>query len=57
VGDDVHNVLRELEVDLNHPVVHLGESPELVGLFEELQREMAAGCAPRDLISTCTAAR
>ena len=50
VGDDVQNVLRELEVDLEHPVVHLGKSPELVGLFEELQREMAASCAPRDLL-------
>jgi AraC-like DNA-binding protein len=50
VGDDVHNVLRELEIDLEHPVAHLGRSPELVGLFEELAREMAAGCAPRDLL-------
>jgi AraC-like DNA-binding protein len=50
VGDDVQNVLRELEIDLEHPVAHLGKSPELVGLFEELAREMAAGCAPRDLL-------
>ncbi len=50
VGDDIRDVLRELEFDVEHPVVYLGKSPELVALFEELQREMAAGCAPRDLL-------
>jgi AraC family transcriptional regulator of arabinose operon len=50
VGEDIGHVLRELEVDLQHPVVHLGKSLELVALFEELQRTMAADCSFEGLV-------
>lgn len=50
VGEDIGHVLRELEVDLEHPVVHLGKSLELVGLFEDLQREMSANCTLPGLV-------
>ena len=47
MGDDVPDVLRELEVDAAHPVAHLGRSPTLIGLFEELRRVLGGACSPR----------
>jgi AraC family transcriptional regulator, arabinose operon regulatory protein len=40
MGDDVPHVLEELGASVEHPVVHLGQSPTLVGLFEELRQTL-----------------
>lgn len=50
MGDELPHILRELGVDGTNPVVRVGQSPALVGLFEEVQRELAGACAPQNVL-------
>ena len=50
IGDDVPHVLHELGVDAEHPVAHLGKSPALVALFEELRRQLGEAGSPGKLL-------
>src|SRR5215471_12425827 len=50
MGDDVPHILRELGADERHPVVRLGQSPALVGLFEEVHQELGSACGPQNVL-------
>jgi AraC family transcriptional regulator of arabinose operon len=50
MGDEVPHILRELGVDGRNPVVRLGQSPALVGLFEEVHQELEGACAPDNVL-------
>jgi AraC-like DNA-binding protein len=45
MGDDVPHLLEELGTSAERPVVHLGQSATLVGLFEELRQTLGASCS------------
>jgi AraC-like DNA-binding protein len=45
MGDDVPHLLEELGVSAERPVVHLGQSPTLVGLFEDLRQALGESCS------------
>jgi len=50
MGDDVPDILRELGVDARHPVVRVGQSPALVGLFDEVHDELGGACGPKNVL-------
>ena len=50
MGDEIPHILRELGVDGRNPVARVGQSPALVGLFEEVQQELAGACAPHNVL-------
>jgi AraC family transcriptional regulator of arabinose operon len=50
MGDDVPHVLEELGASAEHPVVHLGQSPTLVGLFEELRQALGDSCSAQAVL-------
>ena len=49
-GANLHFFLHELGVSLEHPVVYLGEDPQLLALFEEVLAVLEHGYAPSQLL-------
>ena len=49
-GTNVRLFLHELGVSVEHPVIYLGEDPQLLGLFEEVLAILEHGYAPAQLL-------
>jgi AraC-like DNA-binding protein len=49
-GDLVKAFLDELEITVDHPVIHIGDNPQLLALFEEVLDVVEHGYAPVQLI-------
>jgi AraC-like DNA-binding protein len=49
-GANVRLFLNELGVSVEHPVIYLGEDPQLLGLFEEVLAALEHGYAPAQLL-------
>ena len=49
-GENVGLFLAELGVSLEHPVIYLGEDPQLLALFEEVLAVLEHGYAPAQLL-------
>jgi AraC family transcriptional regulator, arabinose operon regulatory protein len=49
-GANVGFFLNELGVSVEHPVIYLGEDPQLLGLFEEVLAMLEHGYAPGQLL-------
>jgi AraC family transcriptional regulator, arabinose operon regulatory protein len=50
MGDEVPHVLEELGASAERPVVRLGKSPTLVGLFAELGQVLADSCSAQAVL-------
>jgi AraC family transcriptional regulator of arabinose operon len=50
MGDDVPHVLEELGASAERPLVHLGASPTLVGLFQQLRQALGESCSTPTLL-------
>lgn len=49
-GTNLPGFLQELDVSAEHPVIYLGEDPQLLGLFEEVLTVLEHGYAPGQLL-------